>query len=102
MSQIKQAEIQVRLERILDELTRQSDVSASYPPDTLPFDEEMKQVREYIDVGGEYGIAYESLVATIESHPFVLSGKAAISLLELGLLFGYKTGLDEDRVFDRR
>jgi hypothetical protein len=61
----------------------------------------MKQIREFVEVG-EYGIAYESMVADIEALPFVLSGKAAVSLLELGLLFGYKTDRDEDREFDRR
>lgn len=61
----------------------------------------MKQIREFVEVG-EYGIAYESMVAHLEALPFVLSGKAAVSLLELGLLFGFKTEREEDREFDRR
>jgi hypothetical protein len=99
MSVIKRSGVETRLRRILDELERQADVSAAYRADALSFSDEMAQIREYIEVAGEYGAAYESLVATIESHPFVLSGKAAVSLLEVGLLLGYKTDRNEDKEF---
>jgi hypothetical protein len=62
----------------------------------------MKQIFEYIDLAGEYEVAYEILMATVEAYPFLLSGKAAVCLLELGLLFGYKTERKEDDLFDRR
>jgi hypothetical protein len=102
MSEIERTQMETRLLRILGELERQAEVAAAYPANALPFSEEMKQIREFIEVAGEYGVAYESLVAAIESHPFVLSGKTAISLLELGLLLGYKTDRNEDHGFDRR
>jgi hypothetical protein len=102
MTEMRPTEIQRRLLCILSELERQSDVAATYSKDHLPFADEMNQVREFATFAEEYGLAYESLVATIESHPFLLSGRAAISLLELGLTFGFKTELAEDRAFDRR
>jgi hypothetical protein len=97
----QQEQLKVRLLAILNELEKQTHVSATYPPHVLPFANEMKQIREYIEVG-EYGLAYESEVATLETHPFVLSGKVAVALLELALLFGFKTERKEDASFDRR
>jgi hypothetical protein len=102
MIEAKRREIETRLLRLLAELEGQVGVAAAYPANALPFSSEMKQIREFIEVAGEYGLAYESLVAAIESHPFALSGKTAVSLLELGLLLGYKTERNEDREFDRR
>jgi hypothetical protein len=96
------SEIKARLASVLAEVEKQESLAASYPPNLLPFDDEMKQIHEWIEIAGEYGIAYESIVATIEALPFVLSGKAAVSLLEVGLLLGYKTHRKEDSVFDRR
>jgi hypothetical protein len=102
MVNVRQAEIESRLLCVLNEIEKQRSVSASYPAGVLPFADEMKQIREYIEVAGEYGVAYEILVATIEVFPFTLSGKVAIALLELGLLLGYKTDRTEDSLFDRR
>jgi hypothetical protein len=98
----RRVEIESRLLCILNDLERQVSVAANYPSGALSFTGEMLQVREYIEVAGEYGLAYETLVATIEVNPFVISGKTAICLLELGLLFGYKTTRPEDSLFDRR
>jgi hypothetical protein len=102
MVNARQAEIESRLLCVLSEIEKQRSVSASFPVGVLPFADEMKEIRENIEVAGEYGVAYETLVATIEVYPFVLSGKAAIALLELGLLLGYKTDRREDSLFDRR
>ena len=102
MNQDARTQVTSRLLRVLAEIEGQENVASSYTPNALPFVEEMKQIREYIEVAGEYGLAFEILVATCEVHPFVLSGKSAIALLELGLLFGYKTDREEDRMFDRR
>jgi hypothetical protein len=102
MTSNQQNELESRLLAVLKELERQEQVSTNYPPHVLQFADEMKQIHEYVELAGEYGLAYESLVATIESHPFVLTGKAAISLLEIGLLLGFKTDRKEDRHFDRR
>jgi hypothetical protein len=38
----------------------------------------------------------------LESYPFKISGPAAIKLLEVGLLMGYKTERPEDALFDNR
>jgi hypothetical protein len=95
-------EIKLRLLRVLAELEKQESVADAYPPSVLPFADEMEQIREWVETAGEYEIAYESIVATIGAYPFVLSGAAAVSLLELGLLLGYKTDRKQDSLFDRR
>jgi hypothetical protein len=97
-----QVEIESRLLCILSELEMQKSVASDYSAKNLPFADEMKQIREWIEAHNEFGIAYESLVATIEVHPFVLSGKAAISLLEVGLLLKFKTERPKDKLFDTR
>ena len=61
----------------------------------------MSRIGEWLDVN-EFGIAYESIVATIEYHPFTLSSRAAVGLLEVALLLGFKTEREEDKAFDRR
>jgi hypothetical protein len=86
---------------ILEELEHQQHVAATYSDKFLSYTDEMKQIREFIEVG-EYGLAYEYLVGAIELHLFVLSGKAVIALLELGLTFGFKTERSDDIAFDRR
>ena len=101
MTEDRRTEIESRLLRVLTEIERQENVATSYSANALPFAEEMSQIHEYLE-SGEYGLAYEILVATIESHPFNLSGKAAVSLLEVGLRLGYKTGRKEDSLFDTR
>ena len=90
-----------RLLCVLSEMRLQSQVATHYGGASLSFDEEMEQIREFIEAG-EYGIAYESIVSSLEDVPFVVSGKAAVSLLEIALLFGYKTERPSDEVFDRR
>lgn len=91
-----------RLLVIIDELGRQAAVGSAYGNSELAFHDEMKQLREYVEYAGEFGVAYESIVASIEGHPFTLSNSAAIALLELGLIMKYKTDRLEDRHFDIR
>ena len=62
----------------------------------------MRQLHEYISVAGEYGIAYESIIATLEQIPFTLSAAVAIKLLEVGLIMQYKTDRPQDKMFDMR
>lgn len=57
---------------------------------------------ELIDAHGEYGIAYESLVALLESEDLPLRSASAVKLLEVGLLFGFKTDRPDDMKFDLR
>jgi uncharacterized protein YutD len=94
--------IKKRLRAVLDEMKKQVQLSNHFGGQSLSFDEEMEQIREYIDDAGEFGIAYEVLVANLEQVPFVISGKSAVYLLEVGLLLGYKTDDANDRIYDRR
>jgi len=89
------------LRHVLKELAPQTDVGRQFPPTLLAFDETLAQIQEWLE-HGEDGIAYESLVAMLEAHPFSISGPTAIKLLETGLLLGYKTDRREDSTFDRR
>jgi hypothetical protein len=91
-----------RLRAVLDEMKKQVQLSNHFGGESLSFDEEMEQIREYIEDAGEFGIAYEVLVANLEHIPFVISGKAAVYLLEVSLLLGYKTDDAKDRIYDRR
>jgi hypothetical protein len=74
----------------------QKHLAAGFPAEQLSFNEEMAQIKEFINVG-EAGPAYEVIVATLEQAPFAISGSAAAALLELGLLFRYRTDRPEDR-----
>lgn len=94
--------IKSNLQAIMPELAAQPGVGASYPPNQASFQQHMALLREWIEEHREYGIAYESIVASLEAHDFRLSGKAAVKLLELGLLLGFKTERSKDHQFDRR
>ena len=94
--------IRERLQGVLDEMRKQSHLANHFGGASLSFDEEMEQLREFIEDAGEYGVAYESIVSALEDVPFVLSGKAAVNLLEVGLLLGYKTEKPSDKPYDRR
>ena len=88
---------------ILEELLPQHNVGAqNRKQGTMSHKAEMDLIREFICVGGEYGLAYDYIIANLEQAPFVLSSKAALALLESGLLLKYKTSLDKDRLFDLR
>lgn len=84
------------LAAVLAEISAQHKVGAQFPPELQSFSELIKQIREYILEAGEYGLAYEVIVATLEAFPFCLSGPTVIRLLEVGLLLGYKTKRAED------
>lgn len=94
--------IESNLLLIINEISRQPEVGSQFPDDQIDFDDYILQLREYIEDAAEYGVAYESIVATLQKYPFFLSGKAAVKLLEVGLLFDYKTDLCEDGKFNRR
>lgn len=89
------------LKVIFTEIERQAGVGRSYPPGQMSFEDEMANLREWIFDVNEFGIAYENLVASLEAYPFRLSGQAAVKLLEVGLLLGFKTDRPEDSIFDR-
>ncbi len=63
---------------------------------------ELAQISEWLE-HGEYGISYESIVCLLEdSDTLSLSGRAAVTLLETGLVFRFKTERPEDQRFDSR
>lgn len=94
--------IEANLLFVLNELEGQPEIAAYYPATTLSYEDQMAQIREFIELAGEYGLAYEYISGALESFPFKLSGAAAIKLLEVGLLMGFKSGLESDKRFDRR
>lgn len=102
MSVNKMKIIEDNLSHILNELETQSDIGKLFPPEKLSFQKTIDRLREWIEDAGEYGIAYESIIAMLEKNPFVLSGIAAVKLLEVGLLFKFKTEDEQDKIFDSR
>lgn len=68
----------------------------------LSWNDAMEQIFEFIDLAGEYGLAYEYISGYLESYPCFISGRASVKLLELGLIFKYKSELEEDKIFDFR
>lgn len=92
-----------RLLRVYKDMVQQDEsVAEDYPDDGLSFDDEFKQIAEFLGPANEYGAAYECIIANLEAAPFKLSAEAAIALLEVGLLLRYKTDREEDSVFDSR
>lgn len=87
---------------ILDEMKTQPGVAHSYSADELQYVEHMEQIREFIVDAGEYGLAYEYIVVALQSLPFMLSGKASVKLLEVGLLMRFKSEMEDDKNFDMR
>ena len=94
--------IKKNLSAVLAEIERQPEVGAQFPADLQSFADQLAQLREYVDDAGEYGLAYESIVAMLESFQFRLVGAVAVKLLEVGLLLGFKTDRSEDALFDKR
>jgi hypothetical protein len=85
---------------VADDLFAQLEqVDAGRDANRLSCQEQLAQIREFIDLAGEYGLAYESIVALLERYPFQLAGANVVKLLEVGLLLGFKTKRPEDQVF---
>ena len=94
--------IEGNLSYILREMREQPEVSNFFSEDEMSYSEQIEQISEWIEDAGEYGLAYETIVCLLEKYPFKVSGGNGVRLLEVGLVFGYKTGLDVDAMFDRR
>ena len=94
--------IESNLSFVLAELGSQPEVASFFPAKSLSYQEQIDQLSEWVDDAGEYGLVYENVVSMLEVFPFKLSGKAAIKLLEVGLIFGFKTESESDKGFDRR
>ena len=78
--------IEKNIRAILAEIKGQDAVGMSFPEDVMSFDDVMSMLDEWVEVAGEYGIAYETTVSLLERHPSVLTGSSAVRLLELGLI----------------
>jgi len=94
--------IKDNLSVVFGEIYLQRHVALDIPPEQASLSEQLENIREWIEDVGEYGIAYEALVALLEAHEFSLTGNAAIKLLEVGLIMGFKTERPEDKDFDMR
>lgn len=94
--------IKSNLQFLLAEIGNQSDVLEGFPLDLQRFPEEIESIREWVEEAGEFGIAYEAMVAMLETFPFQISGAAAVKLLEVGLLMRFKTDQVQDAKFDSR
>lgn len=91
-----------RLIAIASELHEQKHLATKHWDSQDDFENEMCQIKEYIEEAGEYGIAYDVIIANLDQVPFQLSSKAVLGLIEVALVMGYKTEDDCDAVFDRR
>jgi len=87
---------------ILGEMRAQPEVAKYYNNNMLTYAEHLAQIHEFIADAGEYGLAYEYIVGALDSIPFSLTGAAAVKLLEIGLLMGFKSEQEIDKRFDRR
>lgn len=94
--------VEEKLRYILDDLKGRPEISDKFPNNMLNYQEYMNQLTEYIEYASEYEVAYESVVCLLERVNFSVSSNSSIKLLELGLLYKYKTGLDKDKEFDFR
>jgi hypothetical protein len=101
MKQINYQFIENNLLYIYNEILKQ-DMSNFNKDEFATWKETMEQIYEFIDLAGEYELAYEYIIWQLNNLPYKISGKASIKLLELGLLFKYKTEDDKDKVFDFR
>jgi hypothetical protein len=61
--------IENNLKLFLEEMEAQPEVGRSYPPDVMPYEEEKAQIREFIDLAGEYGLAFEYINVALERFP---------------------------------
>jgi hypothetical protein len=91
--------VENNLVEIINLLASQEDVGRQFDPAELQFAPWVESLREWVCDVNEFGIAYESIVATLEHHPFCLTGPIAVKLLEVGLLMGFKTDREEDKCF---
>ncbi|WP_115515126.1 MULTISPECIES: hypothetical protein [Xanthomonas] len=94
--------VEKNLLSIIGELAEQAAVGAEFSRDEMSLSDQIRQMTEWVEDAGEYGLAYENIVCLLEGCPFFLRGLNAVKLLELGLIFGFKTDLDKDGSFDKR
>lgn len=91
-----------RLLQILGEIDAQPSERADLQSGEMSFEDQLAEIRGFLEYAGEYGLAYEYIVGLLAGSRLVVSGPAAVALLEVGLLLGFKTESELDKVFDRR
>jgi hypothetical protein len=94
--------IEDNLLNVVNEFEDQIHLGNEVPSDQLSLEEQIVQIREFIELAGECEIAYESIIALLELLPFKLTNTTVIKLIEVSLLMKYKTDRDEDKIFDMR
>ncbi|MEN5182078.1 hypothetical protein ABE501_20180 [Comamonas testosteroni] len=91
--------VEKNLLSILKEIENQENIASHFSGDILDFDETIARLHEYIDVAGEYALAYELIIVLFEKFEFIISGINTVKLLEIGLIMGFKTTREADDVF---
>lgn len=89
------------LEYVVEQLSQLRELSDIEDSNQMPIADQIRQIGEWISAN-ETNIAYESIVCIMEKYNFVVPSLCAIKLLEVGLMFRYKTDRDEDKIFDGR
>ena len=59
---------------VCEDIKSQCEISLTFSPDELSYDSWIEQLDEWINYACEYSLAYESIVSSLEKHPFRLSG----------------------------
>ncbi|OYR07538.1 hypothetical protein [Brucella grignonensis] len=93
--------VEKNLKFIAGELINKGEYYEPLYDNEMPYEEQIISIFEYID-HGEYGVAYENLICLLERSKTCVSAKATVKIIEVSLLFGFKTERLEDRIFDRR
>jgi hypothetical protein len=94
--------IEDNLLALASEMKSQLQLGNQLSPDQLSLEEQIAQLYEFIELAGEFEIAYELIISLLEILPFKLTGKTVVGLVEVSLLMRYKSDRDEDKVFDIR
>ncbi|AZG87697.1 hypothetical protein N032_19625 [Pseudomonas syringae pv. pisi str. PP1] len=94
--------IENNLVLLLNEIKSQPEIAFYTSSESLSYSDQVEQLSEWLHDAGEYGLVYESIVSLLERLPFKLSGRTSVKLLEVGLIFGFKTEMEADIKFDRR
>ncbi|MDX3773853.1 hypothetical protein QE250_06995, partial [Chromatiaceae bacterium AAb-1] len=85
------------LKTVLNEMRKQPLVGSYYPEGSLSYEDDMAQISEYIEVAGEYGIAFDTIISNLKIFPFVLSGSAAAKLVEVAVIFECECSAQESK-----
>ncbi|TGL60643.1 hypothetical protein [Leptospira sarikeiensis] len=82
--------IERNLLAVIEEIAKQESVGALIPDTMLSLEGLVERLREYINIAGEYAIAYEIITSSLEKLPFTLQGGTIIKLIDVALIMGYR------------